>query len=99
MASDWSEHCASITHGDDEVNMEIPYLTGNAHEHVADVAFALTEKKHGGNIDTKFYIPIAEEDEGCLQTRLVDARQARFGANSDLQFYCFIGDSVRAPDE
>ena len=99
VASEWSEHCASITHGDDEVNMEIPYLTGNAHEHVADVAFALTEKKHGGNIDTKFYIPIAEEDEGCLETRLIDARQARFGANSDLQFYCFIGDSVRAPDE
>lgn len=99
VASDWSEYCASIKHGEYAVNMELPYLAGNAHEHIVDVAFALTEKKEGGVIDTTFYIPIAEEDEGCLQTRLVDARQARFGANSDLQFYCFIGDSVRAPDE
>ena len=95
----WSEYCASITHGDNERNMDIPYLAGNAHEHVADLAFALTETKHGELVDTTFYIPIAEDDEGSFETRLIDARQARFGANNELQFYCFIGDSVRARHE
>ncbi len=101
----WSDGDACITHGDDGDYFEIPYLTGAAHQHVADIAFALTEKKHQENIATTFYIPVAELSDtsapsgstvGIFETRLVDARQANFGANSDLQFHCFIGDSVRA---
>ena len=73
-------------------NIDIPYLAGAANEKTIDLAFALTEKREGGTISTRFFMPVrAENGDGLIETSLTDAREASVGG---LQFHHFVG-SVR----
>ena len=44
--------------------MEIPYLAGPANEQTIDLAFALTDRHDNGIVNTRFFMPVAQES--CL---------------------------------
>jgi hypothetical protein len=70
--------------------MEIPSLAGAANEQTIDLAFALTDRHDHGTVNTRFFMPVAQENilTGVPGTRLQDAREVTFG---DLQFHHFVG--------
>ena len=69
--------------------MEIPYLAGAANEQTIDLAFALTDRHDNGTVNTRFFMPVAQESRtGEPETRLQDAREVTIG---ELQFHHFVG--------